>query len=70
MSTVKGAMGLLADQLKQLAAAQATIAEMREALEAFCEYAEACNDDSPEFYRARATIAIQCNQDAMKEEGK
>ena len=43
MSTVKGAMGLLADQLKQLAAAQATIAKMREALftctpEGFCDF--------------------------------
>lgn len=53
---------------EELAAAQATIAEMRKALEDFCEYAEACNDDSPEFYRARAIIAIQCNLDALHED--
>lgn len=31
--------------------------ELLAALEAFCEYAKACNDDSPEFDRALAAIA-------------
>lgn len=43
--------------LGELPAAVKRVQELEEILAAFVEYAEACNDDSPEFYRARAALA-------------
>ena len=44
LATTKGAMGLLADQLKQLAASQAYAEQLRVALQTFIDEHEECTD--------------------------